>query len=155
MSVKDCVCNDVDFDQLIYQSKIALNTLSQKRADSKFLGYSFTPDADLKLESLRNYERILDDEYLNISLGGKPCLNCNTLQKLAEKIRKLSTTCNLSLRRDQKVDTSGEASWVAKNPFCVSREKWERLSYQVCGELKLSISSVETVCDITFDIIRN
>lgn len=144
----------MDFDKLIYQSKFTLNTLSQRRADSRTLGYSFTPEAELKLETLRSYLKVLDDEYENIILGGKPCLNCNKLQLLAEKTRLLSLSCDTSDRKDQKTDSSGETAWIAKNPYCVSREKWERLAYKVCGDLKLSLSSVETVCDITFEIIR-
>lgn len=152
MSVKECVCYNVDFDQLIYQSKSALNILSQKRAESRSLGYSFTGDD--KLETLRGYLRVLNDEEENIILGGKACLDCNNLQKLAESVRRLSATCDLSSRKDQKVDYSAEAAWITKNPYCVSREKWEKLAYQVCGELKLNISAVETVCDITFEIVR-
>ena len=149
-----CTCFDVSFDKLIYQSKYTLNTLGQRRAEAKTLGYSFTPEAELKLETLRSYLHVLDDEYENIILGGKPCLDCNKLQLLAEKTRKLSTSCDTSARIDQKTDSSAEAAWIAKNPYCVSREKWEKLAYKVCGEFKLSLTSVETVCDITFEIIR-
>lgn len=144
----------MSFDKLIYQSKFTLNTLSQRRADARTLGYSFTPEAELKLETLRSYLHVLDDEYENIVLGGKPCLDCNKLQRLAEKTRLLSLSCDTSDRKDQKTDSSAEAAWIAKNPYCVSREKWERLAYKVCGDLKLSLSSVEAVCDITFELIR-
>lgn len=149
-----CTCYDLSFDKLIYQSKFTLNTLSQRRADARTLGYSFTPEAELKLETLRSYLHVLDDEYENIILGGKPCLDCNKLQSLAEKTRLLSLSCDVSDRKDQQVDSSAEAAWIAKNPYCVSREKWERLAYKVCGDLKLSLNSVETVCDITFELIR-
>lgn len=150
----NCTCYDISFDKLIYQSKYTLNILSQRRAESKAYGYSFTPEAELKLETLRSYLHVLDDEYENIILGGKPCLDCNKLQSLAEKTRRLSATCDTSSRIDQKTDSSAEAAWIAKNPYCVSREKWERLAYKVCGELRLNLNSVETVCDITFQLIR-
>lgn len=149
-----CTCYDVDLDKLIYQSKSTVDSLSAKKANARSVGFSFTHDAVVKLELLNSYLKILQDENLNISLGGKGCLNCNDLQKLAEKTRQITTNCSTSSRKDQIVDDSKEAEWISKNPYCVSREKWEELAYRVCGDLRLELVAVQDVCDITFELIR-
>lgn len=151
---KCCTCYNVDIEKLIYQSKSTLDSLSQKRAHNKAYGYSFSPEGFLKLDVLTTYLGILEDEYLNISFGGKPCLDCNNLQLLAEKVRKITINCDTSLRRDLKVDNSKENEWISKNPYCVSREKWEELAYRICADFKLELKSTEIVCDISFEIIR-
>lgn len=166
---KCCICYDPDLDKLIYQSKEALERFSIEGVKARFNGFSCDKKADHKSDLLQNYLRVLEDEYRKISLGGEPCIDCKDLQTLSERVRKLSASCNLDMRRDVIVDLSGEEAWIAQNPYCVSREDWERLAYIVCAEFKLDIvltevgedcdldlevTRVEQMCDITFEIIR-
>jgi len=149
-----CICFSVDLDSLIYQSKSTLDVLSQKRIYNKTLGYSFSSDGNSNLETLRSYLNVIEDENLNIVLGGKPCLDCNKLQRLTEKIRLLSASCDTSRRKDFTTDDTNVEIWISKNPYCVSRERWEELAYRVCRSLKLELISIEQKCDISFEIIR-
>ncbi|MCA9397879.1 hypothetical protein KC573_03540 [candidate division WWE3 bacterium] len=167
---KCCICYDPKLDALIYQSKATLENLSNEIVKSLSYGYSCDKNAKPKMDLLQNYLYVLEDENRKIALGGKPCLNCYVLQSLAEKVRKLTTSCNIALRKDLIIDRSEEEAWIAENPYCVSREKWERIAHIVCEafnldikivevtkdcDLDLEVMSVETVCDLTFEIVRN
>jgi hypothetical protein len=147
-----CVCQDIDIEDLIYQCKSSLDVLAEKRVNSRKYGTPF--NAHDKIKQLESYLPIFEDERFNILSGGKECLTCDKLQLLAEKTRKITASCEKSPRRNLKVDTSGVDKYIVGNPYCVSREKWEELAYRVCREFKLELTSVETKCDITFELIR-
>jgi len=153
MNENCCVCYNFDFDDLIYQSKSVLNILGQKKAESKKGGSSFSGGS--KIDKLESYLKLIEDEKLNINFGGKGCLDCDKLQSISEKIRRITATCEKSIRKNLFVDNSMEEKWIAQNPYCVAREKWEELAYRVCAEFKIDIESIEEKCDITFEIVRS
>jgi hypothetical protein len=131
-----------------------INTLSTNKANSKVHRTPFNLVGENKLKNLHSYFNILNNERINVELGGKGCLDCNQLQALAEKIRKITISCDKSAKKDFSSDKSNIQAWISKNPNCVAREKWEELAYTVCGEFKLDIISTEIKCDITFDIVK-
>lgn len=174
MSSKDkhicCICYDSNLDVLIYQSKATLGKLSNEIVKARFYGYSCDKRAVAKMDLLQNYLNVLEDENRKIVLGGKPCLDCYDMQSLAERVRKITTSCDINGRKDITVDESGVDAWLISNPYCVSRERWERIAYIICEAVKLDITivdstedcdldvevmTVEQVCDITFEIVRN
>lgn len=166
---KCCICYDPELDSLIYQSKKTLSKLSHEIVKSKAYGYSCDKRAEEKADLLQNYLRTLEDENRKIAIGGKPCLNCDDAQSLAEKVRRLTTSCENCIREDYSVDESMEELWIAQNPYCVSREKWEKIAYTVCRafnidilaedltkdcDITLEALSVEQACNLTFEILR-
>lgn len=163
-----CVCYDPEFDSLIYESKFTLERLSGEIVKSLYYGFNCDSRAESKMDLLQNYLAVLEDEYRKIALGGMPCLDCYDLQSLAEKVRKITTNCDLMGRKDFILDESNLDAWIAQNPQCVSREKWERISYTVCKAFDLQIEvvpydcditveaiSIEQLCDLTFEIVRS
>jgi len=147
---KCCICYNPKLDALIYQSKVTLEKLSNEIVKAKLYGYSCDKLAEPKMDLLQNYLRILEDDNRKVTLGGIACLSCNDEQSLAEKIRKLTTGCSINIasdgrifgnRKDLVINSSAEESWIIKNPYCASREKWEKISYAVCQSLTLDIQS--------------
>lgn len=166
-----CVCYDYNLDKLIYESKVALEKLSDNIIKQLCYGYSCDKKAEDKSKTLKKYLDILEDENRKINLGGKGCLDCNNMQSLAEKVRGLTSTCDIECRKDLVLRTKEEEKnkWITENPYCVSRERWEKLSYAICDmfdfdidiiettkdcSLDLNVMSVSEVCDLTFEIVR-
>lgn len=150
---KCCVCYNPELDELIYQSKEKLEDLSEQKVKSLFYGFSCDKKAEDKIKILNNYIKVLEDENRRIVLGGEPCLNCDNLQRLAEKVRVLVISCDLEMRRDLTVDNSNFDAWVAQNPTCVAYETWERLAYRVCGLLNIEVKILEEItCDVDFKV---
>lgn len=149
-----CICYNYNFRDLLYEAEYTINQLSTNKANSKTHRTPFNLVGETKLRNLHQYRRILNDEFINIELGGKGCLSCNQLQSLAERIRTITVSCDRQSKQDLTIDKSNVTKWISKNPNCVAREKWEELAYMVCGEFKLDIISTEVKCDITFDIVK-
>lgn len=148
-------CYDQDLDALIYQSKVTLESLSNEIVKAKSFGFSCDANAEYKVKMLNIYLRLLEDDYRKLALGGNLCLTDYKMQSLIEKVRKLTTSCNIIGRRDVTVDESGEDAWIAQNPYCVSRETWEKIAYKVCDAFNITLTSTEQVCDLGFEIVRN
>lgn len=149
---KCCVCYNPELDELIYQSKVKLEQLSDNRIKVLYYGYSCDKTAEEKIKTLSNYIHVLEDENRKILLGGKECLNCDNLQRLAEKVRGLTASCDIDERRDLMVDKSGVDAWLVKYPFCASYEKWEKFAYRVCGILNIQVHAEKVECDVDFEI---
>ncbi len=165
---KCCICYDPELDTLIYESKERLSKLSEDKVKVLYYGYSCDPQSDEKIIRLRSYLNIIEDENFKIVLGGEPCLDCINRQRLIEKIRRLTTSCDIDCRKDLRIDKSNLDSWLVNNPTCVAYEKWEELSFKICGllnleikvvrddcELEVAIFSSEEICNLTFEITRN
>jgi len=150
---KCCVCYNSEYDTLIYQSKVTLEKLSNEVVKSKLYGYSCDKKAEKKIDLLHNYLLVMEDENRKLTLGAKECLDCYNKQSLAEKVRKLTVSCDTSKRRDLVVDDSMEDAWIAQNPYCVSRERWEKLAYTVCGIFDIEIIAEEYLCNYDFEVI--
>lgn len=162
-----CLCYNPELDKLIYESKNKLEELSGNMVKSLYYGYTCDKKAEEQIKILDNYIRVLEDENRKVVLGGKECLDCNNLQKLAEKVRKLTYVCDIDLRKDLTVDRSGVDAWLMEFPHCASYEKWERLAYRVCSafslevfvekidcDVDLEVFSSEELCNLAFDISR-
>lgn len=160
-----CICYNIKLDELIYGAKDTLDKLSVDRVKKIYFNYNCDKNVDEKIFLLTDYLWILEDERRKHNLGGESCLDCNELQCLAEKVRKLTYSCDLAGRRDVQVDTSGVEQWIAKSGACVSRERWEKLVYEVFCDLNLEIEidpikceldfklmSIEQACDLAFEI---
>jgi len=147
-----CICYNPELDKLIYECKHKLDELSESVIRSLYYGYACDNKAEGKIKLINNYITVLEEENRKTTLGGKPCLDCNNLQKLAEKVRQLTHTCDIEYRKDLEVDKSGLDAWLLKYPQCVSYEKWERLAYKICGLLNLDIEVKKVDCDIDLDV---
>lgn len=145
----------IDLDRFIYKSKYGLSKFSLEKIKKLYYGYSCDKKSEEKIDMLNRYLSVLEDEYRKLYLGAKECLDKNQLQCLFEKINKISLHCNLDLRSDYSIDKTDFDAWVANNPFCVSREKWEKLAYVVCGifNLDIIIQKDSADCDIDFDLV--
>lgn len=160
------VCYDYQLDDLIYRMKVEISELSQEAVKSLHYGYSCDKKAEQKIRTLQSYLKQLESEYYNLAQGGKPCLEDYRMQMLAERIRKLTPSCSLSERQDVIIDESGENAWIADNPTCVSRQKWEKLAATVATCLNLIVESVpfdkkceivmtmDDACQLTFELVK-
>lgn len=151
-----CSCTDVDLEDLIIQSKVAEVELSKSLVSGLFHGWMADENAAEKIEDLQHYRKIIEREYRRIQLGGEGCLTCEERQLLFEKINILSYACDRDMRPDLIVDDSNLEIWMILNPYCIAREKWEYLLYDVaCNlELEVTICNKKEICNITFDIIK-
>lgn len=150
------ICYNPDIDKLIYESKYTLNRLSTDIVKSKLYGYACDKNAEYKVNVLNNFLSVLENESSNIALGGEGCLNSFKLQSLAEKVRKFTTSCNINNRSDLKIDESKEQEWIINNPYCVSRESWEKIAYAICSTFRLEVQRTKDICDtcdLRFDVL--
>lgn len=86
-------------------------------------------------------------------LGLKPCLSDHNLQLTYEELKGLiKFGCTRGTKSALSVDSSKEEQWIEKNPWCVAREMWEKLAYQVCDDLKIKVTSKEVACDLIYTI---
>jgi len=154
INCRTCTGYDQRLDALIYQSKVALSKLSDDILKSKMYGYSCDKKANSKSDLLQKYLYILEDENRKAALGGNVCLTGKDKQSFIEKVTRLTVSCDINGRSDLIVDNSNEDVWIAQNPGCITREKWEKFSKVVCGELNIEVVSVEKRCDFSFEIIR-
>lgn len=167
---KCCTCYNPDINDLIYTMRFNLDKLSQEVVNKRHYGYSCDSSAFDKSDIIQDYLRIIEDERRRVALGGKPCLDCYLQQSLAEKIRLITKSCNLDQHLDVIIDDSNEDAWIARNPYCVSREKWEKIAYTICKafnidiqitsdtadcDIDIDVLSVEQACDLSFEIVRN
>lgn len=165
-----CACYDPKYDSLIYESKFTLSKLSWEIVKQMYYGYNCDDKAVKKMDLLQRYISVVEDDYRKVALGGDSCFSCRDRQTLSEKIRRLTTRCDIDCRKDIVKDSSGVDAWVAKHPNCVSRERWERIAYIVCDainleieivdrdenecDISLEVMSKEMLCDLTFEISR-
>lgn len=165
-------CYDFKIDALIYQSKVALEGLSNEIVKSKMYGYSCDSNAENKVNQISNYLKVLEDTQRKAALGGKKCLNDYEKQAIFEKLRSMTVSCDIDGRRDviKVIDENLKNKWIIESPNCVSREKWEKISYLICDafnldikvvnltqdcDLDIDVVSVNQLCDLTFQITRN
>jgi hypothetical protein len=138
---KQCTtCFNVDLDKLIYEIKFTIDKLSTESIKSKLYGYSCDKKADDKIEQLCSYLNVIQCEYRRVSRGAEPCLSAHNMQLLTGKVRRVTASCNINIIADVDIDKSQETTWVAYNPACVSREKWECLVEEAleCCELRFT-----------------
>lgn len=145
-------CFSIDLDKVVYEAKIAANKAGQNLAYNKVYGYDVSPLAMTRVVRLHDLTEQARKEHRRRLWGGG-CLKERDLQALVEKIRKMTIDCDKLNRQDQTVDESGFDAWVESNPYCVSREVWEKRAYAICEGLTLKLDTVEQVCDIALDLV--
>lgn len=151
-----CACSSVDIENLILESKVAEHNYGKEIKSELYHGWTCDVDAKKKTDKLQTYRSLLEDEYFNTSLGGEACLDCDQLQLLYEKTKKLTVSCDIINRPDLVVGKDNWDLWVAQNPYCIAREKWEYLAYDILCDLQIEVSIMDKseICDLTLDIIR-
>jgi len=149
-----CACSAVDIDKLILESKVTEFKLGKALKDLLYHDWTCDVEAETKIERLQRYRYHLEQEFQCRMMGGRPCLSCDELQLLYERVKKLTASCDDLNRPDLIVDKTNVDAWIARNPYCVARERWEYLVYDILCDLELEVKSIETTiaCDITADI---
>lgn len=153
-----CACSMVDLDKLILESKVAEVKFGEALKSKIYHDWTCDVDAEKKIKRLQTYRRHLEDEFHCLLLGGKGCLNCDELQFLYERVKKLTATCDIAEQRpDIQVTKGNLKAWIAANPYCVAREKWEYLVYDILCDLELEVEIIDktVACDIVADICAN
>lgn len=110
--------------------------------------YDYTNHIKLNLlvQSLERYKK-------QKLLGLKPCLSEHNLQLTYEELKGLiKLSCTRDTKSSLSVDSSQKSKWIEKNPWCVAREQWEKLAYQVCDDLKIKVTTKEVACDLAYTI---
>jgi hypothetical protein len=159
MQCIDEKCYDSIIDALVYQLKVNLSRLSDNLVKQEYYGFSCDKSAKSKADILLKYLSILEDEQHKIALGGKSCLSNYNRQKLAEKVRQKTRYCNIYERVDVIKDKSGLANWEISNPFCVARERWEKIAKTICAAFNLEIAinaatNGDALCNISLEIVK-
>ena len=67
----------------------------------------------------------------------------------------ITASCEVECRTDVIIDSSGKEEWMKANPFCVTREEWEKLAYKICSEIGFTVTTSQVACDIAFEITRD
>lgn len=140
-----------DIEDSIEDAYATLAHYGIKLQEEKAYGYRcYDKTNHMKLQLLvQSLERYKKQKLL----GLKPCLSDHNLQLTYEELKGL---IKLSCTRDTKsalsVDSSQESKWIEKNPWCVAREQWEKLAYQVCDDLKIRVTTKEVACDLAYTI---
>lgn len=137
---------------MILVIKNAESYLSECLLSFLYFGTGKIRDTQL-LKRFGIYKTILQEEIKLLNWGGKGCLNEDDLRNLESRIRNLAAICNLKNEEDQVVDSSKREEWILNNPYCVSKERWEHLSYAIFCKLDLVIENVklEDACNIAVD----
>lgn len=170
-------CCDVSYDTLqdiAYNLRLRIAEMGNNYEKRLKEGQSCSPaDFDFKAESIertklsKSAELIIEHKHLtqllfvinkeikNLYNDVDSCLKTKTLCKIKDKaLSILGFNCLGECRKDIKIDSTAEQSWIEDNPYCVSREKWEELLYRVCNDLQVSITVVKQRCDLVYDIVR-
>ena len=144
-----------DLDEQIYLINEEINKNSDRLINYLYYGYKCKGDEKAVMYKLGCYRDLLTKYYQNLNEGLGQCLCDDEIQSVIEKSKDLVFNNRIQYRCDIEVDESNVNAWIAENPYCVSREKWEELAYYVCGTIGLNLTmSTEKQCDITFDIVR-
>lgn len=156
---KEDTCVNVrlqDLVELIYLINEEINKNSDRLVNHLFYGYKCKGNEEAVMFRLVCYSDLLSKYYLNINEGLGQCLCDDDIKHVIEKVKDIvSKTRIYGTKCDVVVDKEGVNAWVSENPYCVSREKWEELSYYVCGTIGLSLTMTpQEQCNITFDLIR-
>jgi len=153
--VCDCNCQLVTneiLDEAIYSGKKRLLRLTEELLRHYIYGYNCNAQGvidkiSLYVDSVERYRR-------SFLAGEEACLSCNEFQTILEELKTLTSDCDMRLRIDQTVDTSQRDVWVAMNPYCAPKERWQQLALKVCSDLKFNIKiedkSEKLLCNLLY-----
>ena len=142
---------EYEYPTIQFRNRQVLSNAGDTLANSLFYGYPNQCVIDIEVN--KNLLQIYERERVRKVLGGEGCLKPNQLAYLESFLLQQSKKCRTVNRSDLSVDTTSLDSWVDMNPFCVSRETWEKRAYQICVGLSLDLKSTELVCDLAMDIV--
>jgi len=161
------VCHDLScctdhsprvLSDIIYSIDKHIVENTNKEYNYKVYGYARSSNNQEEFETLKVFRELLFRYRTSILFDNEPCLSCSDIQKVIEKVRKLTgSQCKPSNRKDIYIDSSGKLDWDKNNPYCVSREKWEELAYHVCDAIGIDIklTNKSALCDIYLELDIN
>ena len=152
----NCGYDLMELDSLLYNLKKELIQLSDANLD--YLYYKYKKSTSSDFIKISYYIWALKKIVNKFSLNREICLCPDEIGQIysdaAATLKVVKNYYELEERRDVKVDLSSELLWTKNNPYCSSREDWERLSYVLCRELEVEITITELKCDFAFDLVK-
>lgn len=152
------ICSVHDFqklDELTYNIKEVLTTLSSKKVANLRYGYYCGEDIDEEIKALNVYKKSLDRIKLSYLHINKSCLSDETIQKIVEKVSVIvgKNSC-AGLRQDIVVDDSLINAYLLRGPRCVTYDSYNKFASYLCGKLGFTVTAEREQCNITFAITR-
>lgn len=143
-----------DIDAAICSAEETMAHLGTKMHEEKAYGYKcYDSKKHIEIGILTRYLRKYKRQVMWGGEGVKPCFTDRQLQEAIERVKGLSImNCCTGCKSSLTIDDTQRDEWNENNPWCVSREKWERLAHQVCDDLKLKVTSTEVACDLAYTI---
>ena len=150
-----CTINYGEIESLIYDIKERVIFLTDSIVSRLKNGVGCTKNDFKNIVTLNLYSSVLEKAKKLLYYEAKNCICDDKLCNLKENVLELlKLPCYPDCRLDIVLSRENELAWIAQNPYCVSREKWEALAYHVCDGIQLEIQKDEIRCDIAFDIIK-
>ena len=145
-----------ELDALLYNLKLELIKLSEDNLP--FLKFKYKKSTDEEIVKISFYIYSLQYVTNRLSADRTVCLCPDELGKLYSKAEEtlgsIKNIYELEDRKDVTIDLTKELEWIKNNPYCSSREDWERLSFVLCRDLKVEITATELKCNFTFDVVK-
>lgn len=156
LSGKHC-CHDFDYKSIydvIYHAKTKIASLVDSLLSKLEYGYGCECNEKETLNRLNGYIASLERIKKQFLSGDFGCQKCKDTQRLVEKVRDIAADYCLDQYEDLTTDDSLKEQWVLKNPYCVPRERYEKLAYLVCGKLQVDfkVTTTKDVCNLAYDI---
>lgn len=170
-------CCDIDYKTLsgiAYNLRLKIAEIGDNYAERLKEGISCSPKAfDFRSHSIGRtslskeaqlivqYKKLrqllftVEKEVKNLYNEVDSCVSSKVICKIKEEaIGILGYNCLNVCRSDVRITTEGLEDWIEANPYCISRESWEKYLYRVCNDMQIEISAVKVRCDLVFDIVR-
>lgn len=144
------LCGEVDFYQLKKSLVNKSAQLSLEKSRNKFLGYYCDVDVDKKLHRIYLLQQVLYRKIISQHYGEYNNVSDALIRDVISR-----ETFGCQQQPLQFVDDSGLNDWIAYNPFCVSKEVWEKFTVTYLDKLNvdLEVLPIEQKCDIVLDIV--
>lgn len=150
-----CTFSYDEIDKLIYDINFQIIGLTDSVVNRLRNGIGCKTNDFKEIITLNLYKDVLENTKRLLYVEKKNCVCDKTLCKLKENVLELiKIPCYEECRSDITITRDNEMNWIAQNPYCVSREKWEELTYHVCDGIQLEITKEELKCDLVFDIVK-
>ncbi len=130
------------------------------RAHLDFAHYGYPVDCSEEMSfyiKIKQNRDTIYKHFYSLYKGISGCLSCEQIQRVVESSRVLLAK-NSFIKRQCSLyhkDETDKGVWNAENPYCVSREVWEKMAYKVCDDLgfNMSVINLTDACDIAFSTI--
>jgi len=121
-----------------------LSILSEQKLRRDSWGHECSSTIDKDVEDLCTYLEVLEDEKDKLSQGYQPCLKCEDLTKLREKIKLASMGCQGQYELCEK-DESNREIWKLANPNCFAYEVWEKCLIDFCAGINVNFEAIKSL----------